>query len=87
MPELEIPISFRKRLQKKQPRLQAAILECVHKLGEDPRHPGLHTHKIQGQEGVFEAYVDKANRVTWAYSEGKILLRNHCSHDIVSSRP
>ncbi len=87
MPELEIPKSFRKRLDKKPARLKFAILECVHRLGTDPHHPGLKTHKIQGKEGIFEAYVDKSNRVTWEYGENRIVLRNHCTHDIIERNP
>lgn len=90
MPALEIPASFKRRLDKKgkrAPALQAAVLECVVRLGQNPRHPGLHTHKVEGRKGVFESYVDDANRVTWQWGgRGKkdcIVLLNHCNHDIV----
>jgi hypothetical protein len=32
---------------------------------------------------VFEAYVDKKNRVTFHWEDGKIILRNNCNHDIL----
>lgn len=65
--------------------MQAAILETVKRLGDDPGHPGLHTHPIQGTKSpkVFEAYVDQKNRVTWHWDEGTIVLLNHCNHDII----
>lgn len=90
MPILEIPKRFKKRLDKKvkkHPQLVAAILECVHRLGEDPYHPGLRTHGVQGAPGVFESYVDQANRVTWHWGDDRIVLRNHCNHDIVKHSP
>ena len=87
MPRLEIPDSFRDRLRDKPAKLQAAVLECVSRLGENPRHPGLRTHKVQGHPGVLEAYVDRANRVTFHWNEGTIVLRNHCNHDILTRRP
>jgi hypothetical protein len=32
---------------------------------------------------VWEAYVDRANRVTFHYEVGRIVMRNHCNHDII----
>ena len=87
MPSLVIPPSFKKRLGKKPQSLTAAILECVHCLGKDPRHPGLNTHKVRGTAGVWEAYVDRSNRVTFHYEDGTIAMRNHCNHDIIERSP
>lgn len=57
-------------------------------LADDPRHPGLQTHRVQGSRGVFEAYVDRANRVTFHYDDaGRIVLRNNCTHEILTRRP
>ena len=50
---------------------------------DDPHHPGLHTHAVQGWPGVFEAYVDKANRLTFEYGDDAVILRNHRNHDIL----
>jgi hypothetical protein len=87
VPRLVIPPGFKKRLAKKPPRLAGAILECVARLGDNTRHPGLQTHRVQGHPGVFEAYVDQANRVTFHYDGGAIVLRNHCAHDILDRSP
>jgi hypothetical protein len=38
---------------------------------------------VQGVPGVFEAYVDMANRLTFEYGDDCIILRNHCNHDIL----
>jgi mRNA-degrading endonuclease YafQ of YafQ-DinJ toxin-antitoxin module len=64
---LEIPPRFKKQLKDKPPKLQEAVEECVGRLGENPRHKSLQTHQLQGHKGVFEAYVDKANRITFHY--------------------
>ncbi len=85
MPPLRFDPSFKRRFQKKESDLQAAILETVAKLGENPRHPSLQTHPVQGTKNprVFEAYVDMKNRITWHREDGEIVLRNHCNHSIL----
>jgi mRNA-degrading endonuclease YafQ of YafQ-DinJ toxin-antitoxin module len=60
-----------------------AILECVNQLGQDPRHPGLHTHKVKGHKGVWEAHVDKANRLTFEWDDDVLVLRNNCNHEVL----
>ena len=87
MPTLVIPDNFRKVMQKKEAKLQAAVLECVQRLGEDPRHPSLNTHRVQGTAGIWEAYVDRANRVTFEWAGDAIVLRHNCNHDILRRRP
>jgi hypothetical protein len=63
--------------------MQVAIMRCVALLAEDPRHPGLHTHRVQGTRGVWEAYVDDANRITFHYDDDRIVLRKNCNHSIL----
>ena len=83
MPEIDIPKSFKKTVKKKEPVLQAAIARCIALLATDPRHPGLEAHRVQGFPGVWEAYVDRANRVTFHYDGPRIVLRHNCNHDIL----
>jgi hypothetical protein len=83
VPPVFLPRSFRRELERKPPSLRAAILECVLRLGEDTRHPSLQTHRVQGTPRVFEAYVDRANRVTFHYDGPTIVMRKHCNHDIL----
>jgi len=84
---LVIPPAFSRTLADKPLPLQDAVDECVERLGENPRHQSLQTHPVRGNKGVFEAYVDKANRITFHYErrEGRrhIVLRRHCNHDIL----
>jgi hypothetical protein len=92
VPAYEVPRPFKKSLQKKPPAMQGAILSCIKQLGENPRHPGLNAHRVQGTDGVWEAYVDRGNRLTFHYEEGKdgeriIALRNHCNHDMLRRNP
>jgi hypothetical protein len=83
---LVIDKGFRKRLKKKHPQLQAAVMECIYRLAANPASPGLRVHPIRGTRGVHEAYVDAGNRVTFEYdsSQHAILMLNHCNHDILS---
>lgn len=85
---LQILPRFKKARRKKTQDMQDAINACVMLLAANPRHPGLHTHRIQGTKGVWESYIDQANRVTWQYGEGdSIVLRNNCNHDVPARNP
>jgi hypothetical protein len=57
-----------------------AVKKALHFLKENPRHPGLNTHKYTSLEGakgedVFEAYAENntpaAYRIFWHYGTGK----------------
>jgi hypothetical protein len=88
VPEIVAPPQFRRIAKKKPPQLQAAIARCVSLLADNPRHPGLEAHLMQGVPGVWEAYVDRSNRVTFHYDDARrIVLRNNCNHDILKRRP
>jgi hypothetical protein len=78
-----VPEAFLRTARSKEPHLREAIARCVQLLGDNPRHPGLHTHRVQGARGVWEAYVDQANRVTFHWEAGTIVLRRNCNHDIL----
>lgn len=81
------PKRFQKAFRKKPAELQAAIAECVTRILDDPHHPGLHTHRVQGERGVWEAYVDDGNRVTFEYGPDGVVFRNHCNHDMLRKNP
>lgn len=87
MPDLIIPPRFKKVLDRKPAKLKAAIVECLQRLANNPRHPALQTHRVQGVPGVYEAYVDKANRVTFEWDGPAIRLRHNCNHDILKRSP
>jgi hypothetical protein len=85
--EILIEPAFKRRLKKKTPNQVGAILECIDQLAADWRHPGLHTHRVQGTDGVYEAYIDQSNRLTFHWDGRVIVLRNHCNHDILNRNP
>lgn len=88
MPDLVIPPKFKKIFQSKPPAMQAAIMESLKRLEEDPRSPSLQAHRMQGHPGVWEAYVDRGNRITFHYdADGTIVMRNNCNHDMLQRRP
>lgn len=84
---LTIGKTFKKRLLKKPAEMQAAVWECLQKLTTDTRSGGLETHKVKGTRDVFEAKIDRGNRVTFRYRTkaegGGIELLNHCNHSII----
>jgi len=67
--------------------MQLAIERALILLEDDPHYPGLSTHKMQGYPGVWESYIDGANRITWEWVGGNIVLRNNCNHDILKRSP
>jgi hypothetical protein len=89
MPPIVIPDAFKRTLRKKTPAMQAAVAECVARLGENPRHPSLQTHPVRGVRGggVFEAYIDQANRLTFHWDGAAIVLRNNCNHTVIDRSP
>lgn len=78
---------FRRAYRKKPPEMQETIRSCVTQLRTDWRHPGLRTHRVLGQPGVFEARLDGGNRLTFHWEGDTIVLRNHCSHDVLRRSP
>jgi mRNA interferase RelE/StbE len=83
---LRIPRPLKRKLERKPPAMQAAIIACFRQLRENPHHPGLRTSKVGGRSGVFEARVDQKNRVTFFWEGPRIVIENHCNHDIVGRR-
>ncbi|MBI5596296.1 MAG: hypothetical protein HY928_09445 [Elusimicrobia bacterium] len=86
------------RYLKQAARLPAAVrrqLAARHgQLAENPRHPSLRTHPVEGALGdlggkVFEAYVSEKYRLTWEYGpgQGELTLRNVDNHDACLGDP
>jgi hypothetical protein len=78
---------FKRAYKKKPDEMKSVIRSAVTQLRTDWRHPGLHTHPVQGCAGVFEARLDRVNRLTFHWEGDTIVLRNHCNHDILSRNP
>jgi hypothetical protein len=84
---VESTTHFRRAYKKKPREMQAVIRAAVTQLRTDWRHPGLRTHRVLGSPGVFEARLNRGNRLTFHWDEDTIVLRNHCNHEILSRNP
>jgi mRNA-degrading endonuclease RelE of RelBE toxin-antitoxin system len=80
---VRIETRFKKRLKKKPPEMRKAVEDAVTQLRMDPRHQGLHTHRVWGKKDVWEARIDAGNRLTFRWDGPRIVLLNHCNHDIL----
>ncbi len=63
--------------------LQDTTKRKIKLLAENPRHPSLNVHRVDGTDGVWEAYIDMSHRLTFEYQDGGIVLRNNNGHDIL----
>jgi hypothetical protein len=79
---VEVPKPLKKKMAKKTPAMQAAILACIKQLRTDWRHPGLRAKKLSGTD-MFEARVTQGARLTFIWEGPKIVVTNHCHHDIL----
>jgi mRNA-degrading endonuclease YafQ of YafQ-DinJ toxin-antitoxin module len=79
---------FKKKVQGLTPEVKKSLRAKLELLIENPQHPSLRTKKIQGAEGIFEASITMAVRLTFQYMEdGAILLRNIGEHDKTLKNP
>lgn len=85
--ELELTRKFERQYRKKSPEKREKIEKTLSLLETNPRHPGLHTHKVQGTFDIFECYIDDSHRVTFEYGKNRIVLRNNCEHNAVLRAP
>lgn len=54
-------------------------------LVDNPKHPSLRIHKMQGVENIWEGYVTKSYRFTFSMERGCYLLRRVGTHDILNA--
>lgn len=88
MRQIEIPKNFKKVLGKKPRQMQESVARTLELLAEDSRRPSLRVKKMQGVKDVWEASIDKGNRLTFEWGpEGSIILRNNCNHDMLTKNP
>lgn len=86
--EFRVTSRFKKVARKKEKGMQEKIASCIRMLVENPKNPKLRTHKMQGHEGIWEAYIDNdGNRVTFEWDGATIILRNNCNHDMLYRNP
>ena len=85
---LRVPRPLQERFAAKPMRAQAAIAGCFHRLRVDWRHPGLRSKKLKGRRAangqpVYAARASRGDRVTFFWDGPRIVIENHCSHDIL----
>lgn len=82
---------FKKAYKKKPAERQVQVDKTLRLLQNDPRYPGLNTHRVKGTDEIWECYINDAFRITFQYSgegnERRIVLRNNCQHDKVLRPP
>jgi hypothetical protein len=79
---VRVPKPLKKKLAKKPAKMQEAVLACIVQLREDWTHPGLRSSKLKGTD-IYHARIDGGNRVTFFWEDGRIVIENHCNHDIL----
>lgn len=77
--EFELEPTFRRRLEKKSPEMQGAILRALAKLEEDRRRSGLRVRRLRGD--VWYAKINEGDRLTFEFHGETVRLLNHCTHD------
>jgi mRNA-degrading endonuclease RelE of RelBE toxin-antitoxin system len=56
-------------------------------LGDNPRHPGLRTRKLEGSRNIWEARPSRRLRMVFEMAGDVITVRNVGEHDKVLKRP
>ena len=67
--------------------VQVKVDRQLKMLLDDMRHPSLHTKKIKGRSGIWEARVDFHYRLTFEIIEDTLFLRVVGNHDEVIKNP
>ena len=78
---------FQRQYRKKDSEGKEKVDETLKQLCKDPKHPGLHSHRVQRTKKVWECYIDDAYRVTFEYGDDCIICRNNCKHSIIDRNP
>ena len=84
---LRVPKRLRKKLRNKPESTRRAIARCLKRLQENPHYPSLRTKKMEGRGGVvFESRASQGDRVTWYWAGSRIIIEDHCKHDVIEGR-
>lgn len=87
VPTIVLTKRFKRRFERKTPQQRAAIMRTLARLEENPRHPGLNAHPLRGSGGVWEAYINTGDRVSYQRDGDRLILRMNCNHDEVLRSP
>jgi len=76
--------SFNENFLQLTPEERKQIIKALRFLAENPRHPSLKTHKVEGT--VFmEAYANMDIRIIFERTSDTIVLRSVGHHDVVKN--
>ena len=78
---------FRKAYSELPANIQRKVDKQIRLLSEDFNYSSLHTKKIKGKEGIWEARIDRCYRMTFEVIEDVIFLRVVGEHDKVLRNP
>ena len=78
---------FQKCYQRLPGHIQKKIDKQIQIMSHNLFHPSLHTKKIKGTEGIWEARVDIQYRMTFEFAGDTIFLRVAGNHDEVLKNP
>ena len=78
---------FQKKVSQFPQHLKEIIQTKLNLFFDNPKHPSLHSKKIQGTDGIFESRINDDIRITWEYQEDNIVLRNIGYHDPTLKNP
>lgn len=79
--------SFKKAYQKLPENIKRKTDRQLQQLQGDVKHPSLHTKKIKGRKGIWEARVDIHYRISFEIDAEIIFLRAIGNHDEVLKKP
>jgi len=86
-----VPVEFSDLFGKRYGKLPAEIRKKVKKaldlLDNNFRHPGLRSHPLQSNPGIFEASVDDKYRMTYERRGDILYMRNVDNHDECLKNP
>lgn len=85
--DYQITNTFKRKYKKKENIEQESIEKTISLLVDNPKHPGLHTHKVRGTKSIFEAYIDDEARLTFEYGTNIVIFRTNCNHHRVLKNP
>ena len=81
--EILLTARFEKAYEKLTDADKQRVSKALILLGENLRHPGLHTKKMDGRPNIREARPSKRLRMTFEIAAETIIIRNVGEHDKV----
>jgi len=78
---------FTAAYQKLPAQIQKKVKKALRLLDENPRHPSLQLHKIQGTTNIYEGRVDQKYRFSFQFAGTDKVLRNVDNHDECLKNP